>query len=109
MKIFGIVMKIVAALAAGVLIGKTTRSFRGFNNTLTLCPALISTKSDIEELVAGIDAALTTIMQIAVRRQFRRGVLPEENQHILFKEFGCICADLRNDCLVDVVAHFFSP
>ena len=52
-----------AAKAAGVLIGKTTRSFRGFNNTLTLCPALISTKSDIEELVAGIDAALTTVEQ----------------------------------------------
>ena len=52
-----------AAKAAGVLIGKTTRSFRGFNNTLTLCPALISTKSDIEELVAGIDTALTTVEQ----------------------------------------------
>ena len=52
-----------AAKAAGVLIGKTTRSFRGFNNTITLCPALTSTKSDIEELVAGIDTALTTVEQ----------------------------------------------
>ena len=28
-----------AAKQAGVLIGKTSRSFREFNNTLTLCPA----------------------------------------------------------------------
>ncbi len=46
-----------AAKAHGVLIGKTSRSFREFNNTLTLCPALIATKSDIEEIVSGIDKA----------------------------------------------------
>ena len=46
-----------AAKANGVIIGKTSRSFREFNNTLTLCPALIATKSDIEEIVAGIDKA----------------------------------------------------
>ena len=50
-----------AAKAAGVLIGKTSRSFREFNNTLTLCPALISTPADIDEIVAGIDTALTTV------------------------------------------------
>ena len=50
-----------AAKANGVLIGKTSRSFRGFNNTLTFCPALISTKSDIEEIVAGVDKAFTDV------------------------------------------------
>ncbi len=50
-----------AKMEGGVLIGKTTRSFREYNNTLTLCPALIATKSDIDEIVAGIDKALTTV------------------------------------------------
>ncbi len=50
-----------AKMEGGVLIGKTTRSFRELNNTLTLCPALIATKSDIDEIVAGIDKALTTV------------------------------------------------
>ncbi len=49
------------AKANGVLIGKTSRSFREFNNTLTLCPALIATKSDIDEIVGGIDKALVSI------------------------------------------------
>ena len=50
-----------AAKAAGVLIGKTTRSFRQLNNTLTLCPALIATEADIDEIVAGIDKAFDTV------------------------------------------------
>ena len=52
-----------AAKQAGVLIGKTSRSFREFNNTLTLCPALIATEADIDEIVAGIDKAFTTVEQ----------------------------------------------
>ena len=47
----------------GVLIGKTSRSFREFNNTLPLCPALIATEADIDEIVAGIDKAFTTVEQ----------------------------------------------
>ncbi len=50
-------------MEGGVLIGKTTRSFRELNNTLTLCPALIATKSDIDEIVAGIDKALSVVEQ----------------------------------------------
>ena len=50
-----------AAKNHGILIGKTARSFRQHNNSLTLCPALISTKSDIEEIVAGLDAAFSDI------------------------------------------------
>lgn len=49
------------AKAAGVLIGKTARSFRQFNNTLTLCPALIAGPAEIDEIVAGIDKALTNL------------------------------------------------
>lgn len=52
---------VCAAKANGVLIGKTSRSFRELNNTLTLCPALIATKSDIEEIVGGIDKAFVDI------------------------------------------------
>ena len=52
-----------AAKQAGVLIGKTSRSFREFNNTLTLCPALIATEADIDEIVDGIDKAFTTVEQ----------------------------------------------
>ena len=50
-----------AAKQHGVLIGKTSRSFREFNNTLTLCPALIATPADIDAIVAGIDAAFTDV------------------------------------------------
>ncbi len=50
-----------AKMEGGVLIGKTTRSFRELNNTLTLCPALIATKSDIDEIVAAISTALTVV------------------------------------------------
>lgn len=48
-------------IVGGVLLGKTSRSFREFNNTLTLCPALIATKSDIDEILAGIDKALVSV------------------------------------------------
>ena len=36
---------------------------REFINTLTLCPALIATEADIDEIVAGIDKAFTTVEQ----------------------------------------------
>lgn len=42
---------------------RSSRSFREFNNTLTLCPALIATEADIDEIVAGIDKAFTTVEQ----------------------------------------------
>ncbi|MCB1386815.1 MAG: aminotransferase class III-fold pyridoxal phosphate-dependent enzyme [Nitratireductor sp.] len=56
--------KVVAACAAddAVLIGVTNRSFPGFNNTLTFSPALIATKSDIDEIVAAVDRALTKVI-----------------------------------------------
>jgi len=48
-------------LAQGVLIGVTNRSLNGFNNTLCLSPALISTRENIDEIVGAIDVALTRV------------------------------------------------
>ena len=45
-------------MAQGVIIGATNRSLEMLNNTLCLSPALISTRSDIDEIVAAIDGAL---------------------------------------------------
>lgn len=42
----------------GVIIGRTNRSFKEFNNTLCLSPALIATKEDIDTIVDAIDLAL---------------------------------------------------
>ena len=46
---------------SGVLIGRTNRSFRDFNNTIALSPALIATQSDIDEIVSALDKALSHI------------------------------------------------
>jgi taurine-pyruvate aminotransferase len=43
----------------GVMIGRTNRSFREYNNTIALCPALIVTQAEIDEIVAALDNALT--------------------------------------------------
>lgn len=45
-------------LSNGVMIGRTNRSFAEHNNTLCLSPALICTKSDLDEIVTAIDNAL---------------------------------------------------
>jgi taurine-pyruvate aminotransferase len=45
----------------GVIIGRTNRSFRDFNNTLAFSPALIATKDDIDEIIAAVDRALRAI------------------------------------------------
>jgi len=44
-----------------VVIGVTNRSLNGFNNTLTLSPSLIATKSDIDEIVVSIDNSLKAV------------------------------------------------
>ena len=41
----------------GVIIGRTNRSFADFNNTLAFSPALIATKSEIDEIVTALDNA----------------------------------------------------
>ena len=42
----------------GVLVGKTTRSVPGLNNTVNMAPPLIVTKSDIDELVEAVQAGI---------------------------------------------------
>ena len=58
-----LVMKIAnhCLTESGVMIGRTNRSFRKFNNTITISPALIATKADIDEIVNALDAALTEL------------------------------------------------
>jgi len=52
-------MKILAdCLSQGVMVGRTNRSFRDLNNTITLSPAFIAVRSDIDEIVAALDHAL---------------------------------------------------
>lgn len=45
----------------GVIIGKTSRCFREFNNTICLAPALIATKKEIDEIVTALDKALAAV------------------------------------------------
>lgn len=45
----------------GVMIGRTNRSLCNFNNTLTLAPALIASRQDIDQIVSAIDQALTDV------------------------------------------------
>ena len=45
----------------GVIIGRTNRSFRDYNNTVCLSPALIATKDDIDQIVTAIDNAMATV------------------------------------------------
>jgi taurine-pyruvate aminotransferase len=47
--------------AQGVIIGATNRSLPGKNNTLCFSPALIATKSDIDEILTAVDGALTRV------------------------------------------------
>ncbi|SDP40176.1 aminotransferase family protein [Desulforhopalus singaporensis] len=46
----------------GVIIGRTNRSLPNLNNTITLCPALIATKEDIDKIVQAIVNGVSTIL-----------------------------------------------
>ena len=46
----------------GVIIGRTNRSLPNMNNTLTLCPALIATKEDIDIIVDSMVVGLRTVL-----------------------------------------------
>ncbi|MEM9317509.1 MAG: aminotransferase class III-fold pyridoxal phosphate-dependent enzyme [Pseudomonadota bacterium] len=48
-------------MAQGVIIGATNRSIPGYNNTLCFSPALIASESDIDEITAAVDGALTRV------------------------------------------------
>jgi taurine-pyruvate aminotransferase len=52
-------MRIVSAcLQRGLMIGRTNRSFKEYNNTLCLSPALIATAGDIDDILEILDLAL---------------------------------------------------
>jgi taurine-pyruvate aminotransferase len=48
-------------LGQGVIIGATTRSMQGLNNTLCLSPALIATEADIDRITGALDGALKRV------------------------------------------------
>jgi len=48
-------------MGQGVIIGATNRSVPGYNNTLCFSPALIATKSDLDEIVTAVDGALSRV------------------------------------------------
>jgi taurine-pyruvate aminotransferase len=50
-------------LEHGVMIGRTNRSFSDLNNTLYLSPALITTKTELDEIVSAIDAGLSAVFK----------------------------------------------
>ncbi|MEH6627762.1 MAG: aminotransferase [Motiliproteus sp.] len=45
----------------GVIIGRTNRSFKEYNNTICLSPALIATQADIDAIVDAIDNAMSRL------------------------------------------------
>ncbi|ARD44874.1 aminotransferase class III-fold pyridoxal phosphate-dependent enzyme [Colwellia sp. PAMC 21821] len=45
----------------GVIIGRTNRSFKEYNNTICLSPALIATREDIDIIIKAIDNALSEL------------------------------------------------
>ena len=48
-------------MAQGIIIGATNRSVPGYNNTLCLSPALISTKDDLDQITASMDKAISEV------------------------------------------------
>lgn len=52
---------VAECMKQGVIIGKTTRSFRDLNNTLCLSPALICTKSDVDEIINALDKSFQVV------------------------------------------------
>jgi taurine-pyruvate aminotransferase len=61
-----LLMRIAAeCMAQGVIIGRTNRSFREYNNTIALSPALITTRSDLDEIVGALDVAIARVAKTA--------------------------------------------
>jgi len=59
-----VLMKIAAdCMQQGVIIGRTNRSFREFNNTIALSPALIASRTELDEIVAALDVALANVQR----------------------------------------------
>jgi taurine-pyruvate aminotransferase len=50
-------------LEQGVMVGRTNRSFREFNNTVLFSPPLITTRGDVDEIIRAVDHSLSTLDQ----------------------------------------------
>lgn len=58
----GVVMAIAGyCVANGLIIGRTNRSFKDYNNTICLAPSLIISRNDIDVIVSTIDDALLAV------------------------------------------------
>lgn len=56
------IIQIAGEMAAqGVLVGRTNRSFPGFNNILNMAPAYVVTKSDIDTIISTLRQAVTKV------------------------------------------------
>ncbi len=61
-----VVMKVVAdCMEQGVIVGRTNRSFLEFNNTIALSPALIASRTELDEIVSALDVAFAQVVPIA--------------------------------------------
>lgn len=57
-----VLAKIAAeCLNLGVMIGRTNRCFSLYNNTITLSPALICSRTEVDEIVSALDKALDVV------------------------------------------------
>ena len=57
-----VIIKIGAHCQAnGVIIGRTNRSYKEYNNTIALSPAFIATRRDINEIIAALDNAISDV------------------------------------------------
>ncbi|WP_165078512.1 MULTISPECIES: aminotransferase class III-fold pyridoxal phosphate-dependent enzyme [unclassified Desulfovibrio] len=52
---------VAECMKQGVIIGKTSRSFREFNNTICLAPALITTTVELDEILKALDNAFKVV------------------------------------------------
>lgn len=52
---------VAQCMKEGVIIGKTSRCFHEFNNTICLAPALICTTKELDEILRALDRAFQTV------------------------------------------------
>ena len=49
-------------MAQGIIVGATNRSVPGFNNTILFAPPLIATADELDQVVDGVDQAITRVL-----------------------------------------------
>jgi len=51
-------------MKSGVMIGKSNRAVKGYNNVLLFAPALVATKEDIDVIVDTVDLVLGRLARV---------------------------------------------